>query len=182
MEAPASLEDVTLREATYASGRNTSGDRTPTVEESDVIVEVRDREERVGQLRLQVELPLTPAQRRLAEDMAGQAAIALRNLRLESQLAERVEQVSQQTAALEVSRRRLLAARDDERARLASALGREVVSRLASMPADLAAIAATGDPARLASRLEEHIEATGLALEELRAISRGLVPRQPTHR
>jgi len=175
-------EDVTLREAAYPVGTRVTGDPGPAPEGSDVIVEVRDHDERVGQLRLQVELPLTPAQRRLAEDMAGQAAIALRNLRLQAQLAARVEQVSQQAAALEVSRRRLLAARDDERSRLARALGREVVSRLESMPADLASLATSGDRGRVESRLEEHIEAASLALEELRAISRGLVPRQPTHR
>jgi hypothetical protein len=176
----AEAENVTLRSAAYPH-ELAEVDR-PGV--SEVVVQVRDREEVIGQLRLQVERPLTQEQRRLAEDLAEQAAIALRNLRLEAELSERVRQLSTQTAELELSRRRLVAARDDERHRLAAALSREVVRHLEAMPEDLDRLAR--DPANssvsVEALLEHHIAAAGDALTVLRKISRGLVPQQPTHR
>jgi GAF domain-containing protein len=149
----------------------------------EVVMDVRDRDDVVAQIRLDVERPLTADQWQLANDLAQQAAMALRNARLEAELADRVEQLVAQTAELETSRRGLVAARDDERHRLADALQEAVVAHLESMPADLASLAATvvTDPAGAETRVALHIESAGSALTELRTISRGLRP-QPTPR
>jgi signal transduction histidine kinase len=116
--------------------------------------------------------------------LGKEAAIARRNLRLEAELADRVEQLVGRTAELERSRRGLVAARDDERHRLAGALQEAVVAHLESMPADLGrlAVAVVVDPASVDAPVALHIEAAGSALTELRTISRGLRPRSPTPR
>ena len=139
---------------------------------------------RSPQIRLDVERPLTTDQWQLANDLAQQAAMALRNARLEAELADRVEQLFAQTAELETSRRGLVAARDDERHRLAGALQEAVVAHLESMPADLGRLAAAvvEDPTAVDAPVALHIEAAGSALTELRTISRGLRPRSPTPR
>jgi uncharacterized membrane protein YfcA len=150
----------------------------------EVVIDVRDRDDKVAQIRLDVERPLTADQWQLANDLGQQAAIALRNLRLEAELADRVEQLVGRTAELERSRRGLVAARDDERHRLAGALQEAVVAHLESMPADLGrlAVAVVVDPASVDAPVALHIEAAGSALTELRTISRGLRPRSPTPR
>ena len=96
------------------------GDPAPDVE-----LDVRDRGEPLG--RIAVSMPpgrgLRQAERRLLEDLVAQAGLALRNLRLDADLRVRVEQISRQSADLSASRRRLLAARDDERQRIAAVWG-----------------------------------------------------------
>ncbi len=109
--------------------------------------------------------------------------MALRNARLEAELADGVEQLVARTAELETSRRRLVAARDDERHRLAGALQEAVVAHLEALPADLGSLANTvvTDPTSAEARVALHIESAGSALTELRTISRGLRP-PPTPR
>ncbi len=167
------------RSAAYPAERSPQ----PSTPLDEVVIDVRDRDDLVAQIRLDVERPLTADQWQLANDLAQQAAMALRNARLEAELADRVEQLVAQTAELETSRRGLVAARDDERHRLAGALQEAVVAHLESMPADLGSLAATvvTDPTGAEARVALHIESAGSALTELRTISRGLRP-PPTPR
>jgi uncharacterized membrane protein YfcA len=156
----------------------------PSAPADEVVIDVRDRDDTVAQIRLDVERPLTADQWQLANDLGQQAAMALRNVRLEAELADRVEQVLARTTELETSRRELVAARDDERHRLAGALQEAVVTHLDPLPADLGRLSAAvvADPTGTEARIARHIEAAGSALTELRTISRGLRPPQPTPR
>lgn len=173
-----------------ATGDLVAGSAGAAATKTEVLVPVQDRErdEPVGHIRLEVDRSLTPDQQRLVDDLAQQAAMALRNLRLEAELSARVQQLSRRTSELDASRRHLVAARDDERHRLASALRREVVAHLEAMPQDLARLAVgltgpdAGGPIALEVPVEQHIAAAGAALDRLRAISRGLVPQRPTSR
>jgi hypothetical protein len=148
------------------------------VADDDVVFVVKDRDERLGHIGLRTGQPLSPASVRLVEDLARQVALAMRNARLEAELSSRVDQLAQRTEELEASRRRLVAARDGERERLAQELQRTVIPHLARMPADLAALSATVGtaPAAAVAALADHGRAATAALEQLRLLSRGLVP------
>jgi signal transduction histidine kinase len=144
---------------------------------SDVELEVRDRDEALG--RIEVSMPpgrgLRAPERRLLEDFAAQAGLAFHNLRLDADLRARVEQLARQSADLVASRRRLLAARDDERQRIAAVIEREVLSHLRPIPAAVSSL----DPGDVdaAQRSIDRLEAaTGAGLDALREVTRGLFP------
>jgi signal transduction histidine kinase len=143
---------------------------------SDVEVDVRDRDQVLGSI--EVSMPpgreLRPPERRLVEDCAAQAGLAFRNLRLDAELRARVDLLARQSADLAESRRRLLAARDDERQRIAAVIEREVLSHLRSIPAFVSTLDA-GD-VDVAQRLEQLEAATGAGLEALREVTRDLFP------
>ena len=63
-----------------------------------------------------------PFEVRMLADIADQAAVAFRNVRLQLELAAQVEQLDTQTRDLDASRRRLIDAADTERRRLEAAL------------------------------------------------------------
>ena len=143
----------------------------------DVAVEVHDRGESLG--RIALAMPpgrgLRLAERRLLEDFAAQAGLAFRNLRLDAELRARLEQAGRQSAELAASRRRLLAARDDERRRIAGIIQREVLSHLHPIPPLLGSLDAT-DTAAAVETLRRLEAATGAALDALREVTQGLFP------
>lgn len=140
-------------------------------------IEVRDRDEVLGRIAVSMSprRGLRPAERRLLKDFAAQAGLAFRNLRLDAELRARVEQLARQSADLAASRRRLLAARDGERQRIAAVIEREVLSHLRPIPAAVTSVdAAEVGPAEITlGRLEA---ATGAGLDALREVTRGLFP------
>jgi hypothetical protein len=146
----------------------------------DVELAVRDRGETLG--RVAVWLPpgrgLRRAERRLLEDFAAHAGLALRNLRLDTDLRARLDELARQATELAASRRRLLAVRDAERERIAGVIDREVISHLRPIRAAVEAIdmsdAAAAD--RSLRRLEE---ATAAGLDALRDVTRGLRRQSP---
>jgi hypothetical protein len=169
------LELPDLAEAGASWTRDRPGRTSSGVETR---VALRDRNDHVGWISVVTDSPLTADRRRLVEHLAHQAAAALRNAHLEAELSARVAELSRQAEELQRARRDLLAARDGERARLAMALDRRVVSHLATLPADLARLSvlveqAPGDTAQVLGR---HLEEVGRALEELRELTRGLAP------
>ena len=105
---------------------------------------VSDRGERLA--RVEVELPpgrqLSPAEDLLVNRLLAESALAVRNLRLERELADRVAELDRSTTALLDSRRRLLRARDEEKSRFADALRRTVLPHLLPLPSRLAELAA----------------------------------------
>ena len=141
-------------------------------------VALRDRNDHVGWISVVTDSPLTADRRRLVEHLSHQAAAALRNAHLEAELSARVAELSGQANELQQARRDLLAARDGERARLAIALDRRVVSHLATLPTDLARLAVLVEeaPGETAQVLRRHLEEVGRALEELRELTRRLAP------
>jgi len=62
--------------------------------------------------------PLTPAEAKLLNDLAGQAGLALHNARLAIELQARLDQISTQAEELRASRQRIVSAQDEERQRL----------------------------------------------------------------
>jgi len=117
---------------------------------------------------------LRPFERRLLDDVAAHAGVAFRNALLEAELAARVVQGEDQSAALAASRRRLVSAEDDATQRLAGAIRRSVVPHLAVVDATLRSRMAQTPLAPAA--LEPLIAETECALEELRAVCRGVFP------
>jgi hypothetical protein len=151
-------------------------------EDDETVVPVADRGERLGSIT--VALPpgraLRGHEQRLLTDLADQTALAFRNARLTAELATRVAELDASTIALARSRQRLIDARDAERARLESAIRREVIRHLQHLPHDLQqlGVRATGGEGCTATQLQPLVDSTAAALEELREITRGIFPAQ----
>ena len=97
--------------------------------EGDVVVPVRDDSGDLGSisLRLPTGRDVRPVEHRLLSDIAEQAALALRNDRLQLELAARVRQLDQRTHQLAASRNRIMGVADTERQRLEAEIGRRVM-------------------------------------------------------
>jgi hypothetical protein len=149
----------------------------------DVELEVRDGSDVLGHIGLVMPAGrgLLPVERRLLDDFASQAALALRTLRLDAELRDQAEQMSRQAAALEASRRRLLAARDAERRRTAGVIEREVVSHLRPIPDAVGQLDVADVPGAL-SLLRRADQAVEAALEALREVTHGVFPAVLAHR
>jgi hypothetical protein len=115
-------------------------------------------------------------ERLLLHRLAEQASLAFRNAGLSAELACRVDDADRAAGELAGSRRRLIAARDDERARLELAIRRDVLAHLTPLPDRLAELA-EDSPVR-SGPLGELIDACGAGLEALREITRGVYPAQ----
>jgi signal transduction histidine kinase len=132
----------------------------------DEVVEVRHHGELLGALSVTTAAndPLDPSRRKLVGDLASQAGLVLRNVRL-------IED-------LKASRQRLVAAQDEERRRLERNLHDGAQQQLValSVKVGLARRFVTGDPERASAMLEDvQTDATD-ALENLRQLARGIYP------
>jgi len=137
---------------------------------------VRDRGERLGRVEVAMPpgRPLRPVERSLVEDLLAQTAIALRNLRLETELTADVAELARRTEALVESRRQLVLARDEEKARFSAALHEAVLPHLAPLPGRLqAASAAVADGTGPQLDVQAERDAATAALDELRRLVRG---------
>jgi hypothetical protein len=136
---------------------------------------VADQSGHVGMIRI-----LLPATRnlrrheeRLMRDIAEQAAVAFRNVRLEADLAAHVEELDRQTDELAASRSRLIRASDSERHRLEVAIADEVLSRLRDLRSALAALPQAGPSTEQAAGF---VTDATTALESLRELTKGVHP------
>jgi hypothetical protein len=111
----------------------------------------------------------------LAERLLRQSAVALRNLRLESELAAQVAELDRRTSALAASRIRIVEAGDAEKARFSTTLSRRVLPHLAPLPDRLAALARRRSDGGELDLAAERMAATA-ALEELRLLVHGMGP------
>ena len=141
------------------------GDRLPDLP-GDTAVEVRDQGALLGALTVSMPAndPMNPAKERLVRDLASQAGLVLRNVRL-------IEE-------LRASRQRLVAAQDEERRRLERNIHDGAQQQLVALTVKLRLLEqiAGRDPAKateIASQLQE--EATA-ALDDLRDLARGIYP------
>ncbi len=123
---------------------------------------------------------LRPADEQLLHDLADQTALAFRNAAMETELAEHVAALDQTTDALAESRRRIIAADDVARRRLESAISRDVLSHLRPMPERLRRLSVANSGGMATDELEQLVDETNVALESLRALTRGLYPTQLT--
>jgi signal transduction histidine kinase len=108
--------------------------------------------------------PMNPAKERLVRDLAAQAGLLLRNVRL-------VED-------LRASRQRLVAAQDEERRRLERNIHDGAQQQLVALAvkARLARQLTERDPVKAAEMLEQIEAETQTALEDLRDLARGIYP------
>jgi signal transduction histidine kinase len=122
--------------------------------------------------------PLRPAERRLLEDLAGHAGLALHNVRLASDLAAKAEELAAQTREIERSRERLVTARDAQRRRLERELRDGIATELAAIRDEVGSDAGrvTTDPDGVQRSLDDLGLRANDALDELRDVARGIFP------
>ncbi|HEY3208288.1 MAG TPA: histidine kinase [Actinomycetota bacterium] len=160
-----------VRSVTWPDESSDSFDRTLTIQH---------QEEPVGDLWVAKPPgePLTPAESRLLEDLASQAGLALRNVRLAAELESKLEEISAQTEELRASRQRIVAARDAERRRLERDIHDGAQQQLVGMTVKLglAEKIVEQDPIRATALLEEIGRETNATLETLRDLARGIFP------
>ncbi len=117
--------------------------------------------------------PVTPHDRALLAQMAGQASLVLGHARLRARLRERVEE-------LRVSRQRLVAAQDEARRKLERDLHDGAQQQLVALKVKLGLarrIAVKEEAgATVTGLLEELSDAADGAVESLRSLARGLYP------
>ncbi|MFI7067145.1 hypothetical protein ACIBL3_39545 [Kribbella sp. NPDC050124] len=115
---------------------------------------------------------------RLLHDLADQTAQAFRNTAIEAELAEHVAALDRTAQALTESRRRIIAADDAARRQLESAISREVLPHLDTMPAQLGSLSIAASGSAALDELEQLVTRTNTALESLRELTRGVFPTQ----
>jgi signal transduction histidine kinase len=134
--------------------------------EGESVVEVRDRGELLGALSVAMPPsdPMNPSKERLVRDLASQAGLVLRNVRL-------VEE-------LRASQRRLVRAQDQERRRLERNIHDGAQQQLValSVKTRLARDLTARDPARAAEMLTQIDAEIQSAVDDLRDLARGIYP------
>jgi signal transduction histidine kinase len=142
------------------------GDRLPDLPEEDAAFAVRDRGEVLGALTvvLRPGESLTPAQEKLLQDLAAQAGLILRNVRL-------IEE-------LRASRQRLVTAQDEERRRLERNIHDGAQQQLVALAVKLRLVEslARRDPEKAEALAGEVRRESQEALEDLRDLARGIYP------
>jgi len=161
-----------LRQAAAWPEDATSIPAVPTAPEGELsvqgetAVDVRDRGELLGALsvRMPAADPMNPTKEKLVRDLAAQAGLVLRNVRL-------VED-------LRASRQRLVSAQDEERRRLERNIHDGAQQQLVALAvkARLARQLTERDPAKTAEMLVQIEAETQTALEDLRDLARGIYP------
>lgn len=114
---------------------------------------------------------LTPAEENLAKNLASQAGLVLRNVRLTEELLQRLDE-------LQASRQRIVAAQDEERRRLERNLHDGAQQQLVALAIKvrLAGRVTARDPARASLLMEQAAREVTEALEVLRDLARGIYP------
>jgi signal transduction histidine kinase len=127
---------------------------------------VRDRGEVLGALSVDMPAsdPMSPAKQRIVGDLAAQAGLLLRNVRLIEELRD--------------SRRRIVSAQDDRAKKLERDIHDGAQQQLVALAvkARLARALTERDPARVGEMLGEIETETQAALEDLRDLARGIYP------
>ncbi|MFL5735986.1 MAG: histidine kinase, partial [Actinomycetota bacterium] len=114
---------------------------------------------------------LTPAEQKLAEDLASGAGLVLRNVRLTDELLARLDE-------LRASRQRIVAAQDSERRRIERNIHDGAQQQLVALAvkARLARQLSERDAAKANELLEQMEGELSHALEDLRDLARGIYP------
>lgn len=130
------------------------------------VAEVRHQGELLGAITLEQppDDPMNPAREALLRDLAAQAGLVLRNVRL-------IEE-------LRASRQRLVAAQDEERRKLERDIHDGVQQQLVALQIQLklARTVLERDPAAAGTMLETLQDVSAEALEDLRDLARGIYP------
>jgi signal transduction histidine kinase len=144
----------------------TLGGDVPREIAGESVFEVRDRGEVLGVLSVGMPAsdPMNPSKEKLVRDLAAQAGLVLRNVRL-------IEE-------LRASRQRLVAAQDEERRRIERNLHDGAQQQLVALSVQLklARAMVERDPGRAGTMLDALQGSAGDALEQLRDLARGIYP------
>ena len=139
---------------------------SPPEELPEDAIEVSHQGEVLGALSVQMPAsdPMDPAKLKLVEDLASQAGLVLRNVRLISELR--------------ASRQRLVAAQDDERRKIERNIHDGAQQQLVALSVKLRLLErmASKDPDRTAQMASELQADATEALEDLRDLARGIYP------
>jgi signal transduction histidine kinase len=140
---------------------------------TDRVVEVRQNSELLGALSVtkRVRGALTPIEEKLLSDLAHQAGLVLRNVRLTADLQARLDD-------LRASRQRLVAAQDNERRRLERNLhdGAQQHPVAIKVKLGLVEMLTTRDPEKAKATIVDLKHDADEALETLRDLARGIYP------
>jgi signal transduction histidine kinase len=115
--------------------------------------------------------PLSPADEKLVSDLAAQAGLVLRNVRLTAELRARLDD-------LRAAQKRLVSAQDEERRRLERNIHDGAQQQLVALTVKsrLARSLTLREPTRAAEVLGQMEAETQEALEDLRDLARGIYP------
>ena len=142
------------------------GDDVPLLPDSDISISVRDRGELLGALAISKARgePATEADRKLVRDLASQAGLVLRNVKL-------IEE-------LRASRQRIVSAQDEERRRIERNIHDGAQQQLVALNVKLglAKTLAAKDVEKMDELLAQLQLDTQDALENLRDLARGIYP------
>ena len=122
--------------------------------------------------------PFSVREDRLLAELARQVDLALRNLRLDSQLQASLDEIRRQTEQLRTSRARVVSAGDSERRRIERDLHDGAQQQLVAISVNLrlARELTASDPAAAAALLVQLEGDAEVALEELRELAHGIYP------
>jgi signal transduction histidine kinase len=150
--------------------------------DADRRVAVRHQGEILGELRLSKRPgePLNPVEEKLLNDLATQAGLVLRNVRLTADLQARLNDLSEQAAQLRASRQRIVAAQDAERRRLERNIHDGAQQNLVALTVKLrlAGTLVKRNPERARTMLAELKNETRTARTTLADLARGIYPQQ----
>ena len=122
--------------------------------------------------------PLTPGEGGLLGDLARQAGLALHNVRLTDELALRLQELAEQSAQLQISRQRLVTARDAQRRGLERDIREGPERRLIDIGRRVrdATALVDADPGSTEALLDRLGADANTTLEGLRDLARGIFP------
>jgi signal transduction histidine kinase len=156
------------------------GQLLPPVPRVSRIVQVRHQGELLGALSINKRPgeALTPVEEKLLTDLAAQAGLVMRNVRLTVELQARLRESSARAAELRAARQRLVAAGNVARSQLERNIQAATEPRLLSIAGRIAGARQLmqGDAAVAASVLNELTAEANETLELLRDLARGIYP------
>ena len=157
-----------------------SEEELPPIPDADLVVPVIEADELLGvfTVRKSEKNPVTGAERALMNDLAAQAALALRNARLTAELDASLEQVSSLAIQLRDSRKRIVEAQDRERRKMERDLHDEAQQYLLALVVQLdrARALLTQSPDRATNMIPATRRLQTQVLEMLSRFSTGLSP------
>jgi signal transduction histidine kinase len=149
------------------------GDAMPPLPAGEEAFEVRHQGELLGALSVAMSAsdPMNPTKAKLVSDLAAQAGLMLRNVRL-------TEELRQNLLELKASRQRIVAAQDAERRRLERNIHDGAQQQLVSLSVRLGLLKtlASKDPSQLDDVISGLQQEAQESLENLRDLARGIYP------
>jgi signal transduction histidine kinase len=145
--------------------------RLPAFDAATRAVAVRHRDELLGAITLQKPRnePVSAAEDKLLDHLASQAGLVLRNVRLTAELQASIDDLT-------ASRRRLVRAQDEERHRIERNLHDGAQQQLVALSVQLTLLEDAADLTEVRQTTGELKTGLRQALEDLRALARGIYP------